>query len=190
MRTARILAGLILLCAVGTSTLDAQSFASRTSDLVLTGGLWLSGNVSIDDYGVTVTKNTSFMLKACYDGYLIDKLAMGLYVLYSPATWGQNSNTANVFQVGGSIKPRFIMSGGAVAIKPGLLIGYRTISSDMANIESAQGLAIDASVEFQFESTGLIPTFEIGFLTQPVGGNDYSGISWAPIFYVGGGVAF
>jgi len=31
---------------------------------------------------------------------------------------------------------------------------------------------------------------DFGFLTQPTGGNDVADITWAPIFYIAGGICF
>jgi hypothetical protein len=99
---------------------------------------------------------------------------------------------ATMFEIGGSIKPRFPLADGSMVVKPGLNIGYRFYSSDFQVVEDSKGLGIDVSVEFQFDVNNIfVPYFELGFLSQPVGGtHGETDITFSPVIYFGGGVAF
>lgn len=191
MSLARFFTALIFVSAVGTSTLNAQGFTARSGDFGISANLWLSGNIALHAWGTDVTKNTAPLVHIFYDAYLMDKLSMGLFINYSPASIGTASIGVTMIDIGFSIKPRFLVANGEVAIKPGINIGYRTGASESGNMDAMDAMALNGSVEIQFSPDAqLMPFIEIGFITQPVGGNDITGVSWAPIFYVGGGVVF
>ena len=54
------------------------------------------------------------------------------------------------------------------------------------------GLAVNLSVEFQYHlaNSPAIPFLDIGFLSQPTGGNSDADVTWAPIFYLNVGAAY
>jgi hypothetical protein len=163
----------------------------RTGDFGITAALWFGGNVRIVDYDIKTNKNPGFLLRAFYDAYVVEKLAVGAYVNFSPVSVEWYSTTATIYEFGGAIKGRFPLGDGSMVIKPGLNIGYRMISSDDYRIDKSDALALNASVEIQFNTKNIfVPFFEIGFLAQPVGGNDYTNITFPPIIYFGGGVVF
>jgi hypothetical protein len=96
-----------------------------------------------------------------------------------------------MFEIGGSIKPRFPLADGSVVIKPGLNIGYRMYSSDSDVMDETKSMGLNVSVEVQFDAKSVVvPYFEIGFLSQPVGGNKVTDVTFPPFIYFGGGVAF
>ncbi|MGD0590265.1 MAG: hypothetical protein ABSA44_05640 [Bacteroidota bacterium] len=168
-----------------------KGLMSRTADFGVTAALWLGGKVRIVDYDIKTDKNPGFLLRAFYDAYVVEKLAVGAYANFSPVSVEWYSTTAAIYEVGGAIKGRFPLGDGSIVIKPGLNIGYRMISSDYYIIDKSDAMALNASIEIQFNTKNLfVPFFEIGFLAQPVGGNDYTNITFPPIIYLGGGVAF
>ncbi len=170
---------------------QVSSFSSKTADYGIAVGAWFGGEVSLADLDADIDKETGLLLQAFADFYLMEKLAMGVYVNYSNASFEETDETTDVFEIGGSIKPRFILSGGSLAIKPGLQIGYRTESIDIEGAEDIMGLGVNVSVEFQFATESNITPFGvIGFLSQPAGGNDDTDVTFGPIFYLGAGVAF
>jgi hypothetical protein len=166
---------------------------ARSGDFGITAGLWLGGVISFDDYYYPEhDKNPGFFAKIFYDAYLMDKFAAGLYFSISPVTLSGYDEGATMFEVGGSFKPRFPLADGAAVIKPGLSIGYRFYSSDVPVVNDSQGLGIDGSIEIQFDAKSIVvPFFEIGLLSQPVGGtHGETDITFGPIFYFGGGIVF
>lgn len=190
MRTACLILALTLFCAVGTSLAPAQDLASRAGDFGISANLWLDGDVYLARWDVDVTKESGLLLHAFYDAYLVEKLSMGLYGHYASVSLARSNTSVSMYEIGMTIKPRFIIADGAVAIKPALHIGYRTSSSDDLDLDGMNGMGLDASLQVQINSSGaVIPFFEFGFLSQPVGGvKDVTDISWAPIIYLGAGV--
>ena len=168
----------------------SKSLADKTYDIGLSGGMWLSGDVNLGDFGIDLTKESSFMFRAFADSYLIPKLAVGIYFNYSPVTvsYGDVSENATMTEFGGAFKPRFFLKNN-IAIKPGLNIGYRSISTS-ASAWDSKGLGINLSVEIQFMMDNFIFYLEPGFLSQPAGGNDLTDITFAPIAYILVGIAF
>ncbi len=178
-----------LVCSISPG--QTTNIMSRTGDFSITGAVWLSGDVYLKYYDVDITKNTGFLLRAFYDYYVVEKLSVGLYGNLAPTSWEGGDQTATIYEIGFSIKPRFPVADGAVAIKPGLNVGYRTISSDFEQASKVNAMGLNASVEIQFSPSGVIlPYMEIGFLAQPVGGNKYTDVTFPPIFYFGAGVSF
>ncbi|MCB0278435.1 MAG: hypothetical protein KDD94_02980 [Calditrichaeota bacterium] len=162
--------------------MSSKSLEDREMDIGLTAAYWLEGDADID--GFTATKDGSFMFRGFIDGYLMPKFAMGAYINVTP--YSQEGIDFTGLEFGMAIKPRFILSNGKAAIKPGLNIGYRSISSDF--FDTVSGLGVNLSIEYQIMTDANIFHIEGGFLSQPAGGNDDSDVTWAPVFYVGGGI--
>ncbi len=169
----------------------SQGLMSRTGEFGATVGLWLGGDISFNDYGVERSKNAGFLLRLFYDASVAEKIAVGAYFNFSPTTSEASDYGATMIEFGGSIKPRFPLGDGSAVIKPGLNIGYRRYSSDSPVMKDVSAMGLNASVEIQFNVQQVfVPYFEIGFLAQPVGGNDLTGVSFPPIIYFGAGAAF
>jgi hypothetical protein len=150
-------------------------------------GFWLSGTIDVE--GVDADKDSSFLLRAFADMYVTPKFAIGAYINYSPTEVEGVESSATEF--GMAIKPRFFMSP-EISIKPGLNIGYRALSADEEFADDVDGLAVNLSIEGQYhmEDSLVIPFVDIGFLSQPTGGNDFADITWAPIMYISFGAAY
>jgi len=180
----------ILFSLILTSASYGQ-FASRTMDIGLGAGYNLGGTVKVS--GADLDMEGNFLLQAFADFYLVEKFSWGVYAKFGPGVKAEFSDeTATLYEFGMGLKPRFIVSDGKLAIRPGLEIGYRIIDidSDVDGID-VNGLGLNAHVEVQFmTSSNIVPFGQIGFLTQPSGGNDYDDVTWAPMFYLMAGVAF
>jgi hypothetical protein len=168
-----------------------KGLMARTGDFGITASLWLGGKIRIEDYGVKTDKNPGFLLKVFYDAYIVEKFSIGAYASFAPVSVEFYSTSATSYEFGGSLKGRFPLSDGSMVFKPGINFGYRAISSDYYRIDESDAFALNGSFELQFDTKGkFVPFIEVGFMTQPVGGNDYTSITFPPIFYLGGGVAF
>jgi hypothetical protein len=154
-------------------------------------GLWLGGQVSLDDYDVTVDKDPGLLLHLSYDLFLNERLSLGFYSFLSPITI-EDSDSYLMVEGGFSVKNRFKISEKGTLVKPGLCFGFRTVEIDVGEYsETMIGMALDLSVEFQFFVNNLKPLLDVGFITQPVGGvPDYTYVDWGPIFYIAGGLCF
>ena len=175
---------LLLVLEIGSILFSQVDLKSKEYDLGFMGGLWLSGDVTAG--GGTGEKESSFLLRGFVDAYMIPKFALGAYMNFSPIN--EDGYDITMFEFGVSIKPRFFINED-LAIKPGLNIGYRSLSGEEEDAE-ADGLGVNLSVEVQKSLETMILSFEGGFLSQPVGGNEWISISWAPIMYLGAGLTF
>ena len=168
-----------------TFTLIASLSFSQTSEnysFSIKGGGLFSGKVNIA--GFDIDTELSPILKADLDGILSPKLSMGAFLIYSPVKIEEIDEKANTLSLGLTIKPRFTLNDG-VEVRPGLAIGYTRISNDDLTDDPSSGL----NVGFQFEimkalneKRGIVG--EIGFISQPAGGNGDVEITFAPILYL------
>lgn len=180
----------IFFLLVFTSVTQAQ-FSSRTMDIGIGAGYNLGGTVKVS--GADLDMEGNFLLQAFADFYLVEKFSWGVYAKFGPGVKSDiSTETATMYEFGMGLKPRFIVSDGKMAIRPGLEIGYRIIDLDVdAEGVDVNGLGLNANVEVQFlTSSSIVPFGQIGFLTQPSGGNDFDDVTWAPMFYLMAGVAF
>jgi len=167
----------------------SQTFRNKSFDLGIEGGIWFSGDVYFSLPDEYYTKDSSFLFRAFFDAYVIPQLSFGAFANYSSVEFGDLDVSGTILEFGVSIKPRFFLTP-TVAFKPGLNIGYRTLSSSDLS-EDAEGLGVNLSLELQFDVGGsIIPFIDAGFLSQPTGGNEAMDITWGPIVYVAGGIAF
>ncbi len=170
---------------------SAQSFEKKSYDLGISIGNWFEGDVYVynDDRDLVFSKEGSLLIRAFYDCYLIPKLSVGLYFNFASISFSDAASEPDMFEFGFTIKPRFFLSRD-VAIKPGLNIGYRSVSSDFETTEhDAMGLNLSIELQYYINKSVKIVFLDTGFLAQPIGGNDDFTIDYDPIFYVGLGVA-
>ena len=211
-RIKKIIFVCILMIAVIYAGENDTRLSEKTSDLGFSGGMILSGEINAEDLQHDFEKTSSFMIKGCYDSYLIPKLATGLYIHFAPVTieekdtrldvdsyYDENlgewqfiekeveevidEHSGTMLEIGGTIKRRFIVNQ-KIAIKPGIYLGYRKFFSDTEELDS-HGMALNGACEFQYlYSARIILSCEIGFITQPYGGKeDVTHIDFGPILY-------
>jgi len=174
---------------VSSSQITPQGMMARHHDVGLTAALWLGGEISVG--GGRPEKDAGLLLRLFYDEYIIEKLGVGAYVNFSPVSSAGISTGATMFEFGGAIKPRFPLAEGKAVLKLGLNIGYRMQSSDIPAMDKIDAMGLNLTVEVQFAtSSSLAPFIEMGFLSQPVGGNQDYTVQFPPIMYFGAGVAF
>ena len=90
--------------------------------------------------------------------------------------------------IGGTLKGRFALKGGT-QLRPGVIFAYQITTVD--EVDDINGL----NVGFTFEAAFPLKDFnaivaEIGFTTQPSGGNSDVDVTWSPIFYLTVGYEF
>ncbi len=168
---------ILVLCASFTFAQTPESYGFN----VKAGGLF-SGTVNVE--GFEVDTKMSPIFKAEFDGILVPKLSMGAYLLFSPVGIKDIDEKFNTLSIGFTIKPRFTVNE-SVQIRPGLAVGYNRINNDDVMGDPSKGL----NVGFQFEvmkpineKTGVVG--ELGFFSQPAGGNEDADVTFAPIVYL------
>jgi hypothetical protein len=128
----------------------------------------------------------SYLLKlewAHYFEAMSKRFGVGLFVHTASPYYGP-SETISMSEIGLVLKGRFNASE-KIQIKPGAYIGYRSYGSG-----AGDGLGVDASVQVQYLMNKVKPFFEVGFLTQPTGGNTSTEITFGPVFQTSLGIAF
>jgi hypothetical protein len=146
--------------------------------VVFPGTVTASGNGTVD-----VDTKTGFILQGALDYYVVPRLSTGLYLQYQSVGVENSNETGSVFGVGAAIKARFAVAD-SFALRPGLNIGYQH-GSWSGSTGTTTGLGVGALVEAVVAlSRGLNGLIQIGFTTQPAGGNKDIDLTWAPIFYL------
>jgi hypothetical protein len=153
------------------------------------GGLFMTGPGKPNYGGNKFDLKVSPLIKADLDGILVPKLSMGLFLLYTPMKAKDYDKNSNLFSVGMTIKPRFTL-GDVAQIRPGIAIGYNHIKNDDMD-DPSNGLNIGFQIEVSKmiqENLGIVG--ELGFVSQPVGGDGNYDLTFPPIFYICFGVEF
>lgn len=192
------------------SMANAKDLASKPFDFGVAIGQWFAGNFSVSLLNRDVEKPASTLFKAYADANLTPKFAMGVFVAYSNMNWQYSTMSSqwqyydnsqpwlggyitdvaiphtydiSMIEVGGSLKPRFVVSP-QVVLKPALSVSYRQSSSSYKYAQ-ASALGINGSLEVQYYASDSHYYFsEFGAMTQPVGGNNDTNITSGPIFYI------
>ena len=164
--------------------LFAQS--KHNSELSIAGTFMVeSDNLFIAEANRYFFVGDALLLKAEYDYYLDSfskHFGLGLYInIGSP--WYDGYEETSMTEIGTSLKWKFFIN--KVVLIPAAYVGYRSYEGS-----AGEGLGLNLSVKAQLPQDKFIPFAEIGFLTQPVGGNDESDATYSPVFIFGGGVAF
>lgn len=173
---------------------EKSSFDNRKYDIGFSGGAWLPGTINIED--VDADKEMGLLLRGIADAYLMPNFAVGVYFNYSNTPISYESLKADgwFYEYGISLKPRFMINP-ELAVKPGLNIGYRSLDRESLypgeENTSAEGMGLNLSIEIQIPvTTDYLFFADVGFLSQPTGGNDVADVTWSPIFYLNAGLAF
>ena len=181
-----------------TSHANSAAFTEKKIDFGIAPGILFSGDIYVSLYGERVKQNSSFLLRTYADAFVIPQISFGLYFNYTTLNlekaievFGEKieSTGTAIWEIGASIKPRFILSE-KFALKPGINIGHRRFAGEN-DFTTWQGLALNASCELQYRLPGWVNIFaETGFLYQPYGGNEDTDITFDPIFYLVLGIVF
>ena len=97
--------------------------------------------------------------------------------------WYDGFEETLMIEFGPALKWKFNLK--KIVFIPSFYIGYRSYEGD-----AGDGLGLNLSIKAQFPQDKFIPFIDIGFLTQPAGGNDATDITFSPVFILGGGVSF
>lgn len=161
---------------------DARSGVSVS--LILPGTMSIGPDSNIVDVDTEMGK----MIKYTYDAQSESDIVTGFYAAYTTIT-AENTD-ATMMEAGVSIKKTFVSYNQNSRL--GVNVGYRLTSiSDMTNSESS-GLALNFNYEVDLKETsdGMLPFVELGFTTQPIGGNADYVLTWSPLLYIGAGIHF
>jgi len=174
---------LLLVAAIVFSISTAQA---QNWNMNFKGGVMMPGTVSIE--GFEVDTETGWIINTAYDAMVAEKLSMGGYFFYSGITEESSGEGANIMSIGGTIKGRFKLQGGT-QIRPGIVLAYQMTSGDVFDDVEGLNVGFTGEVAFPLKDNKAVVA-EIGFCSQPAGGNSDADVTWAPIFYLAVGYEF
>ncbi|MCX5754261.1 MAG: hypothetical protein NTW97_11600 [Candidatus Krumholzibacteria bacterium] len=160
-------------------------------NLTFKGGPLIPGTVTIDPPGGDVDTDMGWLLNAYIDAMVAPKLSFGGFLLLAgtSASGGGTDSGATVATLGATVKGRFTLQNG-MQLRPGLAIGYQMISGDA--FDGVKGLDVGGIFEIvkPLANNKNALVGEVGFITQPAGGNSDADVTFGPIFYLAFGYEF
>ncbi len=153
----------------------------------LKGGRLFEGEVYVEVVDQTVDSDAGAMLMVNVDALVGRRISMGGFAFRAAFDLGNTDTT--ITTLGGTLKARLDI--GEIELRPGVAVGYQVVDVDESEVDDITGFDIggfmEVSIPFVDAAHGLV---ELGFITQPSGGNDDGEITWGPIIYLLVGVEF
>jgi hypothetical protein len=174
---------ILLMVLISTSAVQAQK---QSWNMNIKGGIILPGTVTVEGYDADT--EMGWIGNLAFDALLAEKLSMGGFFYYSGITPEDFDEGANIMGIGGSLKARFTLKSG-MQIRPGVVFAYQMTSGDAFDDVNGFGVGFTGEVVFPLKDFNAIVA-EIGFISQPSGGNEDVEVTWAPIFYLTLGYEF
>jgi hypothetical protein len=159
---------------------------SQTWNMNFKGGIMLPGTVTIE--GFDVDTDMGWIANIAYDALVAEKVSMGGYFFYAGVTPEESDESANILTIGGTVKGRFTLSSGT-QIRPGLILAYQMTSGSAFDDVKGLNVGFTGEVAFPLKDKKAVVA-ELGFTSQPSGGNSDADVTWAPIFYLTVGYEF
>jgi len=177
----------VLLCMVLVAlSISAGNAQEQKWNFTFKGGLLMPGAVTIDPPGWDFDTGIGWLANAYFDAMVAPKLSFGGFVLLSgpSVTVLGDDYGVTVTTLGATVKGRFTLGNG-MQLRPGLAIGYQMISTDAVD-EGTKGLDVGGIFEIvkPLANSKNALVGEIGFITQPSGGNEDVDVTFGPIFYL------
>jgi hypothetical protein len=175
-----------LAVAVALALAAPSAFAQL--EFTAAGAVVAPGSIFVTPYNWDTS--VGFSANAGVDYAVAPKFSAGLVVQYSSVNLSELDVGAQTVGAGVSLK---VLLGDPKAIhfKVGANLLYQLNSVDVPEADGASGLGVGALVEvLKPMSPTLDLVGQVGFITQPSGGNDSADVTWGPIFFVGVGAAF
>ncbi len=129
------------------------------------------------------------LLLARIEGYVGPKISVGAQALLAYPTLsvgGAGDFDLTLANFAPTLAAHF--GSDSFLVSPGIALGYQTISTD--DLDKVEGFSPGAFLELSFP---LSPTLrgcgEVGFISQPSGGNGDTEVTFGPIFYLAAGIA-
>lgn len=106
---------------------------------------------------------------------------VGMYInIGSP--WYDGFGETSMTEIGPVLKWKIKID--KIVLVPTLYVGYRYYDQ-----KAGDGLGINFSGIIQYPLDKFTPFLDLGFFSQPAGGNDATDITYAPVFGIGGGIS-
>lgn len=160
------------------STSAASGFAPpRSFALSAKAGVLTSSEIYVDD--VSLDSDVGPLMVAKLDTFIVPRASLGVQgILAFPKLADEGVTLLNA---GATLKLHYEI--GSVRLCPGLALSYQRISSEYFDaVEGfSPGAFVELGVPFARHSSGVV---EVGFLSQPNGGNEDSTVTFGPTWYL------
>lgn len=190
MKASRVVLLCMVLVALSVSVGNAQE---QKWDFTFKGGLVMPGGVTIDPPGRDFDTGMGWLVNAYYDAVVAPKLSVGAFLMLagSSVTVLGDDYGVTITTLGATMKGRFTLSNG-MQLRPGLAVGYQMINTDAPSSDGTKGLDVGGIFEVvkPFANSKNALVGELGFFTQPSGGNSDVDVTFGPIFYFAFGYQF
>ena len=178
MKTLRISLAVLALFPLCISASHAQG---EKNEFGVSVGMLTAGEYYVAEFDMYQGTSSGLMLHAFYDHFVATHFGLGVFFSFSRPELNFFEEPASYTEVGFALKPRFFL-GDIVTLKPGLNLGYRVVNESFIE-DPIIGLGIDLTTEIQFNiAQAFKPYLDLGFITQPAGGNEDSDITFGPTF--------
>jgi len=179
----KIFLALLLLTVLGA----ARAQDLKKSEFSASLGYMFEGEVYIWESDFYGSVGETLLIRLEYDYYfeaMAKRFGLGMFYTYG-SPWYDGYETTAQHEVGAVLKARLSASD-KLLIKPGAYFGFRSYGND-----AGTGLGINGSVAFEYQLNDKIKPFvDLGILSQPAGGNDFSDITYSPVFQINFGLTF
>ena len=182
----RTFLNLIIIFVLLSTFISSGQAQNQEWNLNFKGGVLFPGTVSIE--GFEVDTETGWIFNVAGDAMVAEKLSMGGYFFYAGTSEEISEETANIMSIGGTLKGRFTLRSGT-QIRPGVIFAYQTTTGDVFDDVKGFNIGFTGEVAFPLENNRAI-VGELGFTSQPSGGNEDADVTWAPILYITIGYEF
>jgi len=181
-----LLTGLVLMTFGICSNLFAQgqSWAANAKF-----GLLFPGTVTISPPGVDVDTEIGWILHVKADALVSPKFSIGGLVSFAGTSAEESSESVSIMNFGGTLKGWFPMQNGW-QIRPGVLLAYQLTTGDAFDDVSGFDIGAFAELAIPLKTRFNAVVAELGFISQPAGGNTDADVTWAPVFYLQLGYEF
>lgn len=172
---------IVVLISVFLIFMSAQA-QDQSWNLNFKGGILFPGTVTVSPPGVDLDTELGFLLQSNLDAMVAPKLSIGARVVYANTSESESGEGANVLSLGGVVKGRFLLQSGW-QLRPGVAFAYQMISGDAFDDVSGLDVGLVFEIVKPLENNRAV-LGDIGFITQPAGGNSDADVTFGPLFYL------
>jgi hypothetical protein len=148
----------------------------------VTAGALMSGDVYID--GHHAHSDAGILLQGTVDSLIASGFSVGLYGLHANSE--VKNSDVGVYSLGGTLKKQFGDSSGP-QFRLGLELGYQVLDPEKGH--GMKGLNVGAQAEATLPvGARMNLLLQLGFISQPAGGNDDVELTFGPILYLAAGL--
>jgi hypothetical protein len=149
-------------------------------------GVLFPGSVYIEPYDWDT--GTGFTVNAGLDYMVAPRLSLGLLAQYASTTLTEPDVGVTEAGIGVTLKAHF-GDRNDFHFRGGISFMYQVDNVDEPGFDSAQGLGIGLIADLVKPlQPGTNLLFQLGFITQPTGGNADAEVTWAPLIYAAVGL--